>query len=200
MSDWRRKVIEYVEQTCLPVWKFGHQPRLYELTLLIGQGLDYDDDVVFASAWLHDLGVFIGHRPEDPALLATWDHVAYACRLIPEVLAEAGFPMGKLDAVLDAVREHQPKDEPRSLEATLLRDADICEQLGAIGLMRTVSKVGTDTRFYLLSDAAQSLGRAAEQLPSLLRLPAAQQIGQQRAEWLKHCLNQLYAEAGSHLG
>jgi uncharacterized protein len=130
---WRQRVIAYVRRVCLPEWKFGHQPRLFALTEQIGMGLTYDEDVVFAAAWLHDLGVFIGQRPEDPELLAKWDHVAYACQQIPAILSDSGFPTDKIPAVLDAVRTHQPKDNPLAIEGVLLRDADICEQLGAIG-------------------------------------------------------------------
>jgi uncharacterized protein len=32
--------------------------------------MDYDDDIPFAAAWMHDLGVFIGHRPKDLAQLS----------------------------------------------------------------------------------------------------------------------------------
>ncbi len=66
----RSRLAEYVRSQALPVDKLGHQPRLYALTRLVGQGLAYDDDVVYAAAWLHDLGVFIGHRPQDPVELS----------------------------------------------------------------------------------------------------------------------------------
>ena len=74
--DFRSRLAEYVTGQALPVDKLGHQPRLYALTQLVGQGMSYDDDVVYAAAWLHDLGVFIGHRPEDPEALSRWDNVS----------------------------------------------------------------------------------------------------------------------------
>ena len=70
MTDFRRAIEEYIAREGRPVEKFGHQPRLYALTLQVGAGQGYDDDVVFAAAWLRDIGVFIGHRPEHPADLA----------------------------------------------------------------------------------------------------------------------------------
>jgi len=54
--------------------------------------MTYDDDVVFAAVWMHDLGVFIGHRPEDPVALAAWDNVAYAIDRTPALLGGFGFP------------------------------------------------------------------------------------------------------------
>ena len=61
--DFRTALVEYIRQEAQPVDKFSHQPRLYHLATQIGAGLEYDDDVLFAAAWLHDLGVFYGHRP-----------------------------------------------------------------------------------------------------------------------------------------
>jgi uncharacterized protein len=63
-------MVAYIREQAKPVDKFSHQERLYALTREIGAGQTYDDDVVFAAVWMHDLGVFIGHRPEDLAALA----------------------------------------------------------------------------------------------------------------------------------
>ena len=179
--------------------KFGHQPRLYALTLQVGAGLDYDDDVVCAAAWLHDLGVFVGHRPEDPVELARWDHVAYAVKKVPGILASVGFPAGKTDAVLECIRNHQPKDEPESVESAILRDADILEQLGAIGIVRTVCKVGRDTRFATFSDAQASLAKAIEVLPGRLRLDSSKALAVERMRVHREFLAALADEADGRL-
>jgi uncharacterized protein len=132
-ANWRESVVEYIRAEAQPADKFGHQPRLYALVTQIGNGMDYDDDVIFAAAWMHDLGVFLGHRPSDPVQLARWDHVPYTIARSRELLSAWGFPASKLNAVAEAIRTHQPQDEPVVLEAVILRDADILEQLGAIG-------------------------------------------------------------------
>jgi uncharacterized protein len=133
-QPYRAALENYIATNALPTHKFGHQPRIYALTQQIGEGQPYDDDVVFAAAWLHDVGVFIGHRPEDPELLKTWDNVAYATEKAPAILTEAGFPAEKIPAVIEVIRTHRPQDTPLTLEATIVRDADILEQLGAIGI------------------------------------------------------------------
>jgi uncharacterized protein len=179
--------------------KFGHQPRLHALTETIGAGLDYDRDVVCAAAWLHDLGVFVGHRPEDPAALSRWDHVAYACAHAPRILREAGFPEHKIPAVLDCIRQHQPKDEPATLEATILRDADILEQLGAIGILRTVSKVGRDTRFPRFTDAAAALHRSLDELPGKILLESTRRLAGSRIRILSDFLAAVRDESASNL-
>src|SRR6202012_6155145 len=146
-GSWRESVIEYIRIEAQPADKFGHQPRLYALATQIGNGMDYDDDIVFAAAWMHDLGVFLGHRPGDPAELARWNHVPYMIARSHELLSAWGFPASKLNMVAEVIRTHQPHDEPALTEAVILRDADILEQLGAIGALRALVKVGRDTRY-----------------------------------------------------
>lgn len=89
---WRELVVDYIRAEAQPVDKFGHQPRLYALAARLGQGMGFDDDIVFAAAWMHDLGVFTGHRPQDPAQLARWDHVPYTIARTRELLTGWGFP------------------------------------------------------------------------------------------------------------
>lgn len=196
-----------IREEALPRDKFGHQPRLETLTREIAKGLVeisrgsqiIDMDVVCAAVWLHDLGVFVGNRPEDPAALAHWDHVAYACARAPQILRDAGFPEAKIPPVLDAIRQHQPEDEPASIEAAILRDADILEQLGAVAILRTVSKTGRDTRFSTFSDAVAALRRNLAQLPSRIRLEPTRRLAAPRIEALRAFLAAVDAEAGPNL-
>jgi uncharacterized protein len=200
MTDFRSALRAYLAENAKPRHKFGHQARLYALTREIGDGLAYDDDVVYAAAWLHDLGVFVGHRPEDPTLLAAWDHVAYTTGKAPELLRSMGFPEAKMEAVLDAIRTHQPHDHPQSIEAVIVRDADILEQLGAMGVLRTVSKVGNDTRFALFEDARRSLEKALERLPPMIRLESTRRLAAPRIAAMRAFLDAVDAEAAGELG
>src|SRR5580765_6910980 len=133
-AGYRQALIEYIREQAQPPEKFSHQPRLYRLATELAGEERYDDDVLFAAAWLHDLGVFIGHRPEDPAALAKWDNVVYAVQKAPQVLAECGFPEEKIATVVEVIRTHLPSGKPTTFEGILMRDADILEQLGAVGI------------------------------------------------------------------
>jgi uncharacterized protein len=198
-QPWRTALIEYIRREAQPVDKFGHQPRLYALTRQIGEGQTYDDDVVFAAAWMHDLGVFVGHRPEDPIALAAWDNVVYAIKRTPGLLEGFGFPAEKIPAVIEAIRTHQAHKQPKSIEATILRDADILEQLGAIGILRAVSKVGRDTRYATFSAIVPYLKKALETLPPLIHLPSANALAARRIATLGQFLAAVEAEAGEEL-
>jgi uncharacterized protein len=198
-AGWRAAVIEYIRREARPVDKYGHQPRLYALTRAVGEGMSYDDDVVFVAVWMHDLGVFIGHRPEDPVALTAWDNVAYAIDRTPSVLAKFGFPAEKIPAVIEAIRTHQPQMDPQSVEAMIVRDADILEQLGAVGILRAVCKVGRDTRYPTFSAVVPGLRKALETLPGLLRLESAKMLAEPRVRVLQEFLAAVEAEAGNEL-
>ena len=203
MPDFRSQLEAYLHREAAPPHKYGHQPRLYTLTQQIAARMHpaptYDDDIVFAAAFLHDLGVFIGHRPEDPEALRAWNHVTYVCDRAPGLLDSFDFPTEKIPAVLACIHEHQPHDEPQTFEATLLRDADILEQLGAIGILRTASKLGSDTRFHTFTDARNALQRALDTLPTQLRLDTARELAIPRIQALREFLLALDSEAGAHL-
>ncbi len=139
-SRFRAYIEEYIRVEARPTEKFGHQPRLYRLATQVGRGLQYDDDVLFAAAWLHDLGVFVGHRPENIEELAVWDCVRYAMDNAPAVLLRAEFPAHKIAAVVEAIRTHQPRGNPETTEGVILHDADILEQLGSTGILRVPSR------------------------------------------------------------
>ena len=200
MADgWRETVVDYIRGEAQPVDKFGHQPRLYALACRLGEGLGFDDDILFAAAWMHDLGVFLGHRPQDPAELAKWDHVPYTIARTRELLTNWGFPQPKLDAVAEAIRTHQPQDEPVALEAVLLRDADILEQMGAIGALRALVKIGRDSRYPTFSSVLPVMRRAVDELPGKLRTQSGQRLAAARIHALRMLIAAIEEEAGGLL-
>jgi uncharacterized protein len=193
-ADFRSALVEYIRCEARPIEKYSHQPRLYALATQVGEGQVYDDDVLFAAAWIHDLGVFQGHRPEDPVELERWDNVRYAIAQAPGILVGIGFPAAKIPAVLEAVRTHQPSFDPITIEGVILRDADILEQLGAVGIVRTVCKIGRDTRFSTFADAVESLRRALS-LPGQLRLEGARRLAASRTQVLEAFLQAIDRES-----
>jgi uncharacterized protein len=198
-GDWRESVQAYIRAEAQPRDKFGHQPRLYALACRLGQGIEFDDDILFAAAWMHDLGVFLGHRPQDPRELERWNHVTYTIARSRDLLMAWGFPADKLDAVAEAIRTHQPDGAPVRIEAILLHDADILEQLGAIGALRALVKVGRDTRYDTFSSVLPVLRKAVDHLPERLHLIDSLSLAQPRIELLRHFIAALEAEAGDLL-
>lgn len=197
--SYRAKIEQYIREEAKPVDKYGHQPRLYALTRQAGADLLYDDDIVHAAVWLHDLGVFYGHRPSNLRELEKWDSVRYAMDRTPALLADFGFPALKINAVVEAIRTHQPSGDPQTIEGTILRDADILEQLGAIAILRTVSKVGRDTRFPRFTDAIANLQKMLVTLPPMIRLDSTRALAQSKTAALEAFLTAVAAEDQSAL-
>jgi uncharacterized protein len=79
----------------------------------------------------------------------------------------------------------------------LLRDADILEQLGAVSILRTVSKVGRDTRFVRFSEALGVLRHNVERLPGQLRLDVARRLAEPKLKTLRAFLEAAGSEIGS---
>ncbi len=114
-------------------------------------------------------------------------------------MTEWGFPAEKLDGVEEAIRHHQAKDEPTTLEGTLIRDADILEQLGAIGILRAAVKIGRDSRYPTFSSILPVLNNAVNHLANQTRLMNSNVMAEARAEVLRSFLDAMYDEAGDLL-
>ena len=194
-ASYRQAIVDYIRAQARPADKFSHQIRLYYLARKLSENRSFDDDVLYAAALMHDLGVFIGHRPEAPEALAAWDHVAYAAREVPPLLQRFGFPLEKIPAVAEVIRTHLPSAEPTCYEGVLLRDADILEQLGAVGILRIVSKIGRDTRFMQFGDALRILRWNSEHLPARLQLESARRLAEPRVRVLRAFLEAAETEA-----
>lgn len=194
-APYRSAIESYIQQHARPIDKYSHQPRLYALALQLAssENLVFDDEILHAAVWLHDIGVFAGHRPEDPELLAKWDNVAYACQVLPALLTDWGFPVGKIPAVIYAIEQHAANKSPTTAEAVLLHDADLLELLGAVGIMRALSKVGRDTRYPTHGEAMKVIASACH-LPDFLLLPASRSLAEQRLITMKQFMTSLTNE------
>jgi uncharacterized protein len=104
---------------------YEHSYRIYRLARKIGEGMEYDDEVLHAACFLHDIDMSSGHP----------DGSAEKARVI---LGETGFTPGKIETVYRAILYHMPggSGEEPSIEGKLLHDANLLETLGAIGLIR----------------------------------------------------------------
>ena len=101
-----------------------------------------DWDVLIAAALLHDIS-----RPEqiaDP----TVDHASHGAEKAHAFLHQQGFPMDFCDHVRACIRTHRFRkaEQPASLEARILFDADKLDVAGAIGIARTLAYNGETGR------------------------------------------------------
>ncbi|SDF99299.1 HD domain-containing protein [Terriglobus roseus] len=200
-EGWRGAIVRRIRIEALPPEKFSHQARLYALTRQIAASFTepVDDDVLFGATWVHDLGVFLGHRPSEPEALKRWNSTAYTVAHAGAVLRECGFPEEKIAAAVECIRTHEAHGEPTTIEGTILRDADLLEQLGAVAVMRTTAKIAQDTRFITFADATRSLEKALATVPPQIRLEKAKELAAPRIAALRSFLDSLQQESGGLL-
>jgi uncharacterized protein len=121
--------------------------------------------------------------------------VTYAIEKTPEILRRFGFPEEKIPAVLEAIRTHQPNADATTTEAVILRDADILEQLGAVGVLRAVGKIGRDTRYPTFTAVTATLSQALATLPGRITLDSARTLAEPKIRVLDEFLKAVEVEA-----
>jgi uncharacterized protein len=102
---------------------FDHSFRVYHFTREIGEDMEYDDDILHAACFLHDVEMSVGH-PKSSAEKAE------------AILHETGFTPDKIPTVIDAILNHMPDGKPVSVEAKLLWDANLLDSIGVVGFAR----------------------------------------------------------------
>ena len=145
----------------------------HALTREVGApGQSYDDDIVFAAVWLHDhLGRVRRPSSRRTSVLAKWDCVAYAINK-HRTLSRFGSQQKIPPSLKPFARISHGK--PHHHRGTILTATPwiFClELVGAVIVLRTVCKIGRDTRFHL-SRCAAGASRTSS-LPNQLKLPAA---------------------------
>ncbi|MCL5093912.1 MAG: HD domain-containing protein [Patescibacteria group bacterium] len=98
-----------------------HFERIYNIAKSLG--LKYDDDILYAASFLHDV------CEDEP-------HWEDAARIAGEFLPTIGFPAEKIPTVQEAILHHISSAKPESNEAILVHDADLIDFLGATGIVR----------------------------------------------------------------
>lgn len=135
---WRGKVTAFAaEHFKNPAWGYSHSQRDYNLarTLAAADHVVLDDDILFAAAYLHDMGAF------DPWDKEKKEHGDISAEKIDLVLAGTDFPKAKMTAVRAAIRTHMFNYDPKGPEARYLHDADALDWMGAIGVARMLEMV-----------------------------------------------------------
>ena len=177
-GGWRERVVAFARERLEHVsWGTAHARRGYETTLRLAaeEGVAVDEEVIFAAAYLHDLGAFVPYAAEGV------DHAERSARLIDGVLAGLGFPTEKSAHVRKVVRGHMFYARPGpSPESVLFRDADTLDFLGAIGIARILALTGNHRWAPDLRGAMATLRRHAAELPPTLVTDAAKRIAATR--------------------
>lgn len=163
--------------------------------------------VVIPAAWLHDL---VNVPKNDPRR-------SQASRLSAvqalQFLEQIEYPKEFFADIENAIEAHSfsAKIEPRSIEASIVQDADRLDGLGAIGIARVFSVGGLlSRRIYEPHDPFALSGRKLDDLENTvdhffvklfktvatLRTAAGRKEGERRAEFMMNYLRELAREVG----
>jgi len=185
---WKSKLLEFVKPFTHPAWGATHFQRVYELaiSLVEKQNLDVDRDLLFAAAYLHDIGAFEPYRQEGK------DHSEVAIERCPEILLSIGFPKYKINLVKDIIKSHMFNVKPSDFkESIILHDADTLDFMGTIGISRILAIVGIEDWTPDLKSAIFLIQKFHDELPLQLYTPAAKELGIERQFEMKNFLDKL---------
>jgi len=118
-----------------PVHGFNHILRVYGLAERLAQAEGADLEIVRAAALLHDAaGPGVGDTRRE--------HQVASALFARDILAAENWPEVRIAAVQHCIRAHRFRDiseQPQTIEAQVLFDADKLDAIGAVGAVRAIA-------------------------------------------------------------
>jgi HD superfamily phosphodiesterase len=158
---------------------FDHCNRVYHLAKQLED--TYDDDVLYAATYLHDI------------ILAE-PHQLASAEKAEAVLHEVGFEPEKIGLVKDAILNHIPEGSPSFREARMLHDADILDSLGMAGLTRLAIDAFFLKGAKTLQEVLNLIREYKERAVYHLVLNRGKELAKERIEFMERALHQLEKE------
>ncbi len=161
-------------------WAVAHAERLLVLIDQISPDTPYDFRIMEFAAYLHDWGAFPRYIQKDV------EHAIRSRQVVEEeILPYLDLTLTQKGILLEAIELHDYRDKrpTQSNEALLLREADMLEFLGMIGMAREFARGPRNIEICyrrILSRRDHIQGR--------FTIPSAQQIARVRFERMEQCL------------
>jgi uncharacterized protein len=110
-----------------------HSERVLTTALTIGRELGAALPLLAAAALLHDIG-----RKAESLSQGRICHALHGAEIAAPILHELGYSQSDIDAICHCIRSHRYRgnQQPASLEARILFDADKLDSIGAVGIGR----------------------------------------------------------------
>jgi len=172
-------------------WAVSHAKRLIELIKQISENRPYDSLVLEMAAYMHDWGAFSSYAQKGV------EHAVRSRQVVEtDILPGLDLTADQKEILLETIELHDYRDlrPTQSNEALLLREADMLEFLGVIGMARDFARgprnVETCTK--------RIRGRQAD-IRDRFTLPRAQEIARVRLERMDETLHWLEEESFGYL-
>lgn len=168
-------------------WAVSHAERLIKLIEQIGADISYDEDVVELAAYMHDWGAFPSYMQKGVAHAIRSREVVEA-----EILPYLDLTPEQKQILLETIELHDYRDTrpTASTEALLLREADMLEFLGVIGMSRDFARGPRNIE----TCYKRILVRRSE-IEGRFTLPCGQEIARVRLERMEMNLQWLIEES-----
>ena len=110
-----------------------HSLRVLHTSLAIGQQMGGQAHILAPAALLHDIG-----RKEENLSQGRICHAKRGAELAAPLLSNLGYSTAEIEAICHCIRSHRYRggQQPLSLEAKILFDADKLDSIGAVGIGR----------------------------------------------------------------
>jgi uncharacterized protein len=190
-----------------PVHGFDHILRVLRMAEHLAAAEGADLEIVRAAVLLHDASGETGGSGRA-------DHQVSGAAFAAEILAAEGWPPERIEAVQHCIRAHRYRgqEQPQTLEARVLFDADKLDVIGAYGVARTLAyDVVMKWPFFAEpSEEFMQTGKKADgethssfheylfklsKIKDRLHTPAARRIAEHRQKFLNEYFEQLAREA-----
>jgi uncharacterized protein len=193
-TPWKKAVTDFANQHLAhSAWGVAHSKRDYLLSLELAEkdGLKVDTEILFAAAFLHDMGGFDEFKKPDV------DHAVRSAELVEDLIKPMGFPVEKIPALKGVILAHTyyNPNPPVTPEEIVFHDADVLDFLGEIGIARIVSLTERDPVAKTLSGAVQVATKLQHDLSSRLAGTYSKHLGEQRFQEAHKFLTLLDAES-----
>jgi uncharacterized protein len=182
LSHLRDLTIEYGEG-----WGYPHACRVICLIKEIGAGLVFDETVLLYATYLHDWGAFPRYKQPN---------VNHALRSLQvaelEILPYTNLFEPVQQAILEAISLHDYRDlrPAKALESLLLREADMLDMLGVVGILREFAWGPNNLKVCHERVLARMAG-----IKGRLTLPRAKEMAEERLASMEFILGQLVKES-----
>ena len=159
---------------------FEHASRVYHLARRVGEGMSFDDDVLHAACYLHNI-------------VSPSSRGAEAAEMAERILRETGFPVDRIVLVRDAIATQVSDAAAQSVEAKLLHDANLLDTLGAVGVLRLSMGAFLWEHFQTLEEVSTYLSGWLEKGDSFY-FDAARNLAEPKVKFMKQAIEQLSGE------
>lgn len=134
-TKWKHELYEYAKTNVKhSIWGIAHSERDYNLAIRLAsqEKLTVDKDVLFAAAFLHDIGAI------EPFRINGVDHATRSAEIMEPLLKSYGLSDAMISNVREAILAHMFNADvaPKGNETIVFHDADTLDFLGDVGVVR----------------------------------------------------------------